>query len=690
MGRAKSFLAALALVASGCTAVNDFGQFTFDDQGVDGGPPMDGAPHDDAATDGDAAVDAEVPPEDADIPPGLCEADQRVEAGACVACPANSTNEAGDDPDGADTACDCDPGHEGDGATACTAITCGADQRVQDNACVACPANSTNEAGDDASGADTACDCDAGYGGDGITECVAGACNADERVQDNACVDCPANASNAPGDDSTGADTACDCDPGYEGDGVSACTAIICGANERVESNACVDCPANSTNGAGDDASGADTACACDDGYAGDGATACDPVCGDGTVVSGEACDDGNMVTETACPYGQATCTGCSADCSTMLNLTGPVCGDGTVDSVGGESCDDGDALNNDCCSDTCGFLCDEREDNDATSMANPAPIDGSPVTGGIEPAGDVDYWEFTLSGPAAVRIETFSPFGGSCTASLDTIVSLRSTSGFIVSNDDKAAGDRCSLVDPIVDPEVRALPAGTYYVMVRGAPGATISRYELRIEVRPPLVCGNNVVDTEIGEVCDDGSNLGLNVGDCVACRGQVERSLTILVRGNTRGKLEGASGPAEFADTLCPSGYRAIFADGVSRVASVSPNEGDGQLNWTLYPFTAYYNEAGDHIWTTDAVPLLGVRDGVLRELSNSLGTSDNGVWTGLRADWTTVPAAEACSGWASDSDALTAPIGNSGRTGPGFLDVGILNECSLTRAIYCAEQP
>ena len=68
--------------------------------------------------------------------------------------------------------------------------------------------------------------------------------------------------------------------------------------------------------------------------------------CGDGFVdgvVGGqhEVCDDGNTTTETACPYGEGTCTFCKGDCSTVLNLTGPFCGDLHKDSTFGEMCDD-------------------------------------------------------------------------------------------------------------------------------------------------------------------------------------------------------------------------------------------------------------------------------------------------------------------------------------------------------------
>ena len=59
-----------------------------------------------------------------------CEANERVEAGSCVTCPAGSLNAQGDDPTGRNTRCD--------------PILCRADERVVSNVCVACPAGTTN------------------------------------------------------------------------------------------------------------------------------------------------------------------------------------------------------------------------------------------------------------------------------------------------------------------------------------------------------------------------------------------------------------------------------------------------------------------------------------------------------------------------------------------------------------------
>ena len=78
------------------------------------------------------------------------------------------------------------------------------------------------------------------------------------------------------------------------------------------------------------------------------------PVCGNGTAESGEACDDGNTTTESECPYGIASCVACNADCTSALNLSGRVCGDGTTDDAFDEQCDDGNTVPLDGCDEHC------------------------------------------------------------------------------------------------------------------------------------------------------------------------------------------------------------------------------------------------------------------------------------------------------------------------------------------------
>ena len=76
-----------------------------------------------------------------------CAVNHYVKSKVCTACAAGSTNALGDDAYGADTACD--------------ATKCAVNEYVKSKVCTACAAGSTNAVGDDASGVDTECDVDA-------------------------------------------------------------------------------------------------------------------------------------------------------------------------------------------------------------------------------------------------------------------------------------------------------------------------------------------------------------------------------------------------------------------------------------------------------------------------------------------------------------------------------------------------
>ena len=102
--------------------------------------------------------------------------------------------------------------------------------------------------------------CNSGYTLAGTTSCSADGtltvatcskilCAANERVNNNnECIPCPAATTNGPSDDASGGETTCD--------------DVICVENEYVLGNACKSCPAGTTNAnGGDNASGDDTTC---------------------------------------------------------------------------------------------------------------------------------------------------------------------------------------------------------------------------------------------------------------------------------------------------------------------------------------------------------------------------------------------------------------------------------------------
>ena len=196
-------------------------------------------------------------------------------------------------------------------------------QSVNDQICIDVDECATNTDNCDANATCTNttgsfdCACNAGYSGDGIS-CSPVFCGADEYVSSNACVDCPAGTTNPSGDDASGANTSC--------------TATLCGADEYVSSNACLACPAGTTNPSGDDASGGDTTCEDLD------------ECATNT----DNCDTNATCTNTE---GSFTCDcngGFTGDGTTCV----ATCGDGLV--VGSELCDDGNTISGDGCSDIC------------------------------------------------------------------------------------------------------------------------------------------------------------------------------------------------------------------------------------------------------------------------------------------------------------------------------------------------
>lgn len=129
------------------------------------------------------------------------------------------------------------------------------------------------------------------------------------------------------------------------------------------------------------------------------------PYCGDGNVNDGEQCDDGNSVNTDTCtnacmnptcgdgfveygveecdegadndssctPTYGGSCNYCDSTTCKPITVTGPYCGDGTVNSGNGEQCDDNNITNGDGCSATCQnepgtivFVKDAKPDNNA------------------------------------------------------------------------------------------------------------------------------------------------------------------------------------------------------------------------------------------------------------------------------------------------------------------------------------
>ncbi len=264
---------------------------------------------------------------------------------------------------------------------------------------------------------------------------------------------------------------------------------------------------------------------ACDDGNLtnGDGCDANCTVsaCGNGIPAGTEACDDGNTTNGDGC---SSTCTvEAGYTCMGSPSACSGVCNNGTIEA--NEGCEDGNTANGDCCSSTCQIQSCETEMNGTCSgTENPMPpFSQNPkityASGAITPSGDLDFYSFTLTKPASVRVETFTTKVGQCTA--DTLIQLRNTNctTSIIGDDDDGVNN-CSLINPTTDAAARNLPAGTYFVRVEAFSG-TIASYGLAVTLVDE--CGNGTQGAF--EACDDGNNTA---GDGCSATCAVETGFT------------------------------------------------------------------------------------------------------------------------------------------------------------------
>lgn len=153
--------------------------------------------------------------------------------------------------------------------------------------------------------------------------------------------------------------------------------------------------------------------------------------------------------------------------------------------------------------------------------------------------------------------------------------------------------------------------------------------------------------------------------------------------------GNLNGISGADDKcnADINKPNSgyYMALIIDVTGqRRASLTPNTGDGQLDWVLQSDTDYYQ--------TDGFTLIG-RTNPNRlfsfPLNNVIGTGNS--WTGLLPDWTSYVSGTYsgdCMGWTTNFSTDKATVG--GWTTSNYA-IGSLSlyGCNLYRSLICVEQ-
>ena len=144
----------------------------------------------------------------------------------------------------------------------------------------------------------------------------------------------------------------------------------------------------------------------------------------------------------------------------------------------------------------------------------------------------------------------------------------------------------------------------------------------------------------------------------------------------------------PVATADAQCPAGYKSLFAYGAIRRATTIPNQVVNPLDWVVQPYTYYVNENEVPVWLTDDVALLGVRDGKFVGLEKSISGMTLTIFTGLKADWTTL-VDENCEGWSLGTSSFFKHYGFAYSSGIDFLYSGGVSSCEYDSAFYCVEQ-
>ncbi len=158
--------------------------------------------------------------------------------------------------------------------------------------------------------------------------------------------------------------------------------------------------------------------------------------------------------------------------------------------------------------------------------------------------------------------------------------------------------------------------------------------------------------------------------------------------------GNLEGIPGADAkcMADSNYPNTgtYKALLADGLvtGRVASMTANMGDGQVDWVLLSNNDYYRYSDKKfIFTANSKDLFSF--GTFDDPFNSGFPDNNNIyWSGINASGGWITDSN-CSNWLSDDITKIGAYGEVNKINASAIGVGATVSCNNMHHLVCVEQ-
>ena len=204
---------------------------------------------------------------------------------------------------------------------------------------------------------------------------------------------------------------------------------------------------------------------------------------------------------------------------------------------------------------------------------------------------------------------------------------------------------------------------------------------------------CGDGKINGP--EVCDNGSSNALQLNACnPECSGLIGVK-SLRVAPLTAPTFGGVAGADDICHSTFGPDYKAVVANGTTRVASTSGLTGQGQTDWALKKFTLYRNGNNQDVFVTDGTGLLGVRNQARIPLANSIyGYSAEeayhlAAWSATDESWNYTPDNNCSSFTTTDGARYSGWISLADTDAVHFPNGGGVMPCDYQGHIICAEQ-